>query len=528
MKKYNIIVRTLAILFSMAFVTSCSNFEDLNEDPTKSTNMDPNLLLPTIQMYLTNDYQEWHRHFMYPGGFVQQWCGDWGTVEYGCLAIKSDPYMAELWLRRYTRLSKNLIDIVERTKESPRTANINAIGRIMRVYVFNQLTDMYGDIPYFDGGAGYYSGTLKPKYDKQEDIYNDFFEQLEIANNQFDPNGDPVLYDHYYDGDINKWKKFCNSLRLRLAMRLVKVNPEKAKKEAETAIKNGVMTSNNDICLIHFENLANPSAGPGRGNGLANRFRQEPRNFRYAKRLIEYMESTSDPRITIYGGCYLDDGKDTDITGIVYAATGNYTDMARPTDRFDWEESPETRVLKVNGEDIEVAGKYLLLQPSKWFMAYDAPYINMSYAEVELLAAEAKLRNWDVSGTVADRYEKALRASVEHMTVYGAPAVSEAAIDRFIQKNALVSGSEMEQINMQLWVGNILNPFEVFANWRRTDIPEIVFTNFDPGRNQSGGKTPRRILYPVEEQVKNGENYYEAIGRVPGYDWTIGVWWDVQ
>ena len=81
---------------------------------------------------------------------------------------------------------------------------------------------------------------------------------------------------------------------------------------------------------------------------------------------------------------------------------------------------------------------------------------------------------------------------------------------------------------MQIWVGHIFNPFEAFANWRRTGIPEIVFLNRDPARNQSGGKTPRRLLYPVEEQIKNPENYQAAIDRVPGYDWTVGVWWDKQ
>lgn len=527
MKKH--IVKIVSAFIIACSIISCDDFEKMNEDPTKSTNMDPNLLLPTIQMYLTNDFQEWHRHMMYPGGFVQQWCGDWGTVEYGCLGIKNDAYMAELWLRRYTRLSKNIADIVERTKDNPEMANINALGRIMKVYVYNQLTDMYGDIPYFDGGAGYYTGVLKPKYDKQEDIYNDFFEQLDLAYTQLNSNGDQITYDHYYNGDINKWKKYCNSLRLRLAMRLVKVNPAKAKQEAETAIRNGVMESNSDLCMIRHENLANPSAGPGRGNGLSNRFRAD-RNFRYTSKLIGYMEETGDPRITIYGGCYMDDGDYTDITALIFKEKGSYTAMARPTARFDWEENPQAISLDVygNGTPVEIAGKYQFLQPSKWFMALDAPYINMSYAEVEFLIAEAKLRGWDVPGTVAEHYEKGLRASVEHLTVYGAPAVAATTIDRFVEKNALVTGREMEQINMQLWVGNVLNPFESFANWRRTNIPEITFLNYDPARNQSDGKTPRRLTYPIEEQVKNGENYDEAIARVSGYSWTVGVWWDVQ
>lgn len=520
----------LVLSLSCGFI-SCDDFGDLNEDPTKSTNMDPNLLLPNLQMMLTNDYQEWHRHFMYPGGFVQQWCGDWGTTEYGCLAIKNDAYMAELWLRRYTRMSKDLVDIVERTKDDPEQANINAAGRIMRVYVFNQLTDMYGDIPYSEAGSGYYGGVLKPKYDLQQDIYDDFFHQLDLANAQLNEGGDLITYDHYFNGDIKKWKKYANSLRLRLAMRLVKVNPEKAKQEAQTAIQNGVMESNSDLCMIKYENFANPSEGPGRGNALANRFRQEPRNFRYSSRLISYMEETADPRIRIYGACYLDDGAQTDVTDLIYEKRKSYASMARPTDRFDWENYDDPNVvteavtIQLNGEDVTVEAKYQYLQPSNYFMAYDAPYINMSYAEVELLQAEAALR-WNIGGSVEEHFKKALRASIEQMTVYGAPAVSEANIQKFIDTNSLQSGKELEQINMQIWVGHVLNPFEAFANWRRTDIPKIVFLNRDPARNQSDGKTPRRLLYPVEEQVKNGDNYNEAISRVSNYDWTTGVWWD--
>ncbi len=507
-------------------MNSCADFEDLNQDPDKSTDMDPALLLPNIQMYLTNDYQEWHRHFMYPGGFVNQWCGDWGTVEYGCIGIKSDSYMAELWLQRYTRLAKSIVDITERTQDDPGQVNLNAMGRVMRVYVYNQLTDMYGDIPYFEAGTGYYTGILKPKYDLQSEIYDDFFRQLDIAYEQLDPNADIVQYDHYYNGDVNKWKKFTNSLRLRLAMRLIKVDPERARKEAETAIRNGVMESNADLCMIKYENLANLSSGPGRGNALSNRFRQEPRNFRLSKKLITYMEDTSDPRIRLYSGCYLDDGQNTDITDLVYALKRSYSEMARETDHFDWEKNPEPILLTIDGKEVEVDGKYQLLQPAAWLMEYDAPYINMSYAEVELLLAEAAVRGWSGVGNAAAHFENALRASVEHMSLYGAPAVSAEALERFVTSNALKSGSELEQINMQIWVGHLLNPFEAYANWRRTNIPEITMENPDKERNQSGGKTPRRLLYPIEEQIKNGDNYREAIARVPGYDWTIGVWWD--
>ncbi|MCK9341153.1 MAG: SusD/RagB family nutrient-binding outer membrane lipoprotein [Synergistaceae bacterium] len=522
-KKY-----TLFLLISTLFLggfSSCDDFGDLNEDPTKSTGMDPNLLLPTIQMYLTNDFQEWHRHMMYPGGFVQQWCGDWGTVEYGCLGIKNSSYMGELWNQRYTRLAKNITDIIERTKDDPELVNINALGRIMKVYIYSQLTDMYGDIPYFNAGQGYYAGVLKPKYDPQEKIYSDFFTQLEMASQQLDGTKDKILYDHYYAGNIEKWRKFANSLRLRLALRLIKVDPQTAQKEAEEAISLGVMQDNGDICVIKYENVANPSEGPGRGNGLSNRLSAEPRNFRYSRKLISYMEETTDPRITMYGRCYLSDNR-TDVTQQIYNSVGSYTLMARPTSRFDWEENPAPITITVDGSEVAVDGKYQYLQPSAWLTAYNAPYINMSYAEVELLLAEAAHRGWTVNGSAETHFQNALRASVEQMTLYGIPAVSESAIQSFINANTLLPGSALEQINMQLWVGHTFNPFEAFANWRRTNVPEITFLNYDPTRNQSNGMTPRRILYPLEEQIKNEDNYREATDRVPGYDWTIGVWWD--
>ena len=127
------------------------------------------------------------------------------------------------------------------------------------------------------------TGQYKPKYDTQEEIYNDFFRQLEIADAQLRKGTDVIKYDQYYDGDTAKWRKYVNSLRLRLALRLIKVNPDKAKEEARIAIENGVMESNADLCRIKYENFANPSAGPGRGNALSNRFRAEPRNFRFSR-----------------------------------------------------------------------------------------------------------------------------------------------------------------------------------------------------------------------------------------------------
>src|SRR5690606_15343662 len=108
----------------------------------------------------------------------------------------------------------------------------------------------------------------RPKYDKQEDIYTDFFKELSESVAQLDASKDVNPQDLFYKGDVTKWKKFGNSLRLRLAMRLVKINPTKAKEEAVAAFNAGVFTSNEDVCKLDHENVQNDYEDI-RGNGTS-------------------------------------------------------------------------------------------------------------------------------------------------------------------------------------------------------------------------------------------------------------------
>lgn len=529
--KYQTIFIALLVMFPMILgTTGCSHFEDMNMDPTSSTDMDPNLQLPTIQLLQTNNHQEWHRYFIYPGGFMQQWAGDWATVEYGGKAKKNSSYMEQMWNKYYPGIVKNVVDMVERTKDDPAKVNINAVSRIMKVYIFSKLTDMYGDIPYFGAGTGYYTGVLNPVYDKQEEIYNDFFEQLSLASGALSNEKDPVLYDAFFDGDIDKWRKFANSLHLRLAMRLIKADPEKARAEAEKAIEAGVMTGYSDICYILHEDVANSNNDYDTGNGVSNRLLDSPKEsqFRLTTELISYMEDSSDPRIPMYGGSYLNDVARTDVTQEIYEAHGNsYKPMTVGAYKWTWEEWLPTITVTKDDVEYEVPGSYQKLQPSKLITAYDAPYIHMSYAEVQFLLAEAAFRGWTTGGTAEDHFAKGLAAAVEQMRLYGAE-INADEVDAFVAANPLTPGNELEQINAQLWVLHFLNPFESWANWRRTGYPDLTFYNYWPGENQSDGEIPRRMQYPLDEQIKNAENYQEAVARMGSDDWTNHVWWDKE
>lgn len=520
------------VLASMIGLTACVD-EDINKDPNTNPNMDPTMQITTAQVLQSNDAEAWHRYLIYPGGFMNQWSNDWSLVEYGGKGKKNDSHFSQLWTSTYPTIIKNVVDLVERTNGKSEYTNANAAGRILRVENFLRLTDYYGDIPYSEAGMAYYTGVFKPAYDRQEDIYKDFFKELKEAIAQFDESKDPIARgDLYYRGDLNQWKKFANSLRLRLAMRLVKVDPDWAKKEAESAVADGIFTSNNDICYVLHDDVS--STLPSGGNGLANRFLNgKSSTFRITKELISVMEKSKDPRILYYGGSYLEDDVRTDITKYLYAEYGKYEDIAIGAELFSWDDRATVKKNPIditldNGTTVSVPKLLQFMQPSKLISNPAAPFIHMSYAEVEFLLAEAAFRGYNVGGTPQKHFEAGLAAAVEQWTLFGAK-IDQTALNTFISANALKSGTELEQIATQLWVLLFLDPFETWANYRRLDLPkEAVFQNNYPTENESEGKSPRRIQYPIAEQTANPEGYKSAVDRLESKTdtWIERVWWD--
>lgn len=521
----------IALIMTVGFA-ACDDFEEMNQNPTTSTDMDPNLMLPTIQMQLSGErYETWRNSFIYASDWMQLWTGEYATVEIGGKGQKNDTYMSALWDREYSREVRNITDMVERTKDSPEQVNINAVSRIMRVLIFHRLTDLYGDLPYFTAGKGYFEGVLKPAYDTQEDIYNDFFEELALATDALDPSADQVTQDFYFEGNIAQWKKFGNSLRLKLAMRLVKVNAAKAQSEAEAAIAGGVMESNADMAIMYHNDAPFNGGGMG-GNGTSYTFMSaspDVSSFRICTTLAEQLESTGDPRITLMAGSYLDNKDRTDVSQEVYDEIGSYTDLSVLPSNFIWQAAGGTIEVDIDGAPTEVTGPLQLLQPAKALTAIDAPFIMMSYAEVKLLMAEAAFRGWSAGGDAATHYAEALAAGVMQYDAYGIELPDQGTIDAFVAANPLGAGTELEDINTQLWVNFAFNPMEAYSNWRRSGFPALAYPNVDPGINQTNGTIPRRMQYPINEYLLNEANLLEAVDRLEGGDdWTSRVWWDVQ
>jgi hypothetical protein len=513
---------------------SCNKFGDMNIDPTRSVNLNPALQLAQTQLQFSGDLEQNERlHVLLTMPMAQHIAGAWSN-QWGGMYVKQQQYLSLIWEKDYPGKILNIVDAYERTKDDPAKVNLNAICRIMKVYLFARLTDLYGDIPYSKASQSHITGVKRPEYDKQETIYNDFFKELAEAVQQLDPSKDINTQDLFYSGNVDKWKKFGNSLRLRLAMRLVKRDPVKARAEATAAFNAGVFTSNNDICKLDHENVQNDYVDI-RGNGLSGALNQgDLIGYRLCNTLINTMKNTNDPRLDYIARYYIDNPYKPfdriDITSQIKAQIGI---TGVNSGRFiwdDWQSSFDITVPEMGNAAYTVSNNIQKAQVANFLIRNDAPFLHCTYAEVEFLLAEACFR-WKLTlgGTYTDHYKKGLEAACAQLSLYpGGPAIPAARIEQFKNDNPLQLDKELQIINTQLWEALLMNGVEAYANWRRSGFPDLI-PGYYPGYSNST-TIPRRFEYPLSEKVQNTDNVNAAIQKIDGGvdDWTKRVWWDKE
>ncbi|RZL18937.1 MAG: SusD/RagB family nutrient-binding outer membrane lipoprotein [Pedobacter sp.] len=529
------IINKLTVLgITMVVLTaSCKKFGDTNVDPTRSSNMDPSVQLTTAQLRFSGDLNVNERtSFMMTMPLVQHIGGSYSN-RWGGIYFNSPAVMGILWEDSYGNDVVNIIDAVKRTSGVPERTNLNAVCRIMKVYTFARMTDLYGDIPYSEAGQG-----IKPKFDSQQEIYADFFKELAAASSQLDPSKDVVKGDVFYQGDVNAWKKFANSLRLRLAMRLVKVDLATAKAEAQAAFDAGVFTQNSDVCKLDHEDIRNPYEEVGKGNVKGNGISASFFNGgavpgRFTIPFLDQLRSTNDPRMKYMVKYYIDNAGGiptarVDITDQVVAQIG-YAGVG--PGRYIWDDWANSFNINVPGVGaVTVGNNDQKAQPANFLLRFNAPFLHLTYSEVELLLADATVRFGPTfGGTAAEHYRKGMAAGVQQLSFFpGGPTPTEQEINTFTQGNSLLPGRELELINKQLWVTLFLNGPEAYANWRRSGFPVLIpgVNNDEPGESLT---IPRRFEYPYTEEEQNRANFEKVLPALGGTDsWTGRVWWDKQ
>ena len=489
-------------VFSMLFITSCDKgFEDANVDPTYASSLDVKYKFPQTILYTAGQrYETWRGNFIYCSVMIQHlastqgyWNGDKYTL--------SNSYAGAFWEAQYPQTVKALEDMKAQLEADELTASPEyAMVRVLRVFTYHRLTDLYGDIPYSEAGKGYIDGVLRPAYDDQEFIYKDMLNELKEASDALSAGSSELgSADIIFNGDLSKWKKWANSLMLRLSLRLVKRDAALAQEWAAIAIQGGVMTSNADIAYVKHQT----------GNGILQNANGEvflaDRSSRISKTFIDFLQG--DPRLPIYAA--LPDGN-SDIA--VQKGLPNGYDTTTISD------AP-------GGDDMATYSEV----NSNLLQGLDAPMFFQTYAEVEFMLAESAVR-WGLAGgaaAVEGHYNAGVTAAMTYLELYSEDAaISSEAITDYLANNPYDSSNALEQINTQYWAAVFLNEYEAYANWRRTGFPVLTPVNY-PG-NVTSGTIPRRLTYFTGEAVTNKENYEAAVASQGADLLTTRVWWDAE
>ena len=552
-------IKWSSLFIGLICLCSCVDLTELNENPTKATSISPHLLIPTIQLTHSQYMQNTIRYFIYPGAFVNHWIGGWSMQEYGGKAKKNIAYMERLWVAYYPDIIKNAVALVSQTTDNPEEVNLNAIGRILKVEAFLKLTDYYGDIPYFEAGKIYNENIVKPRYDKQEDIYKAIFAQLDKALEGLDTETAGLAsFDCWCNGDRTLWKKIANQLKLRMALRIVKVNPVDAEKYAKEAIQAGVLEDKDILINKSYSNeLRRMMDWLDSGIGSS---------------IVAFMNGYNDPRRPLYFT--------TNVRHLVKKT-------AEPTGEKDQ-----------NNEDIYNESDILIRKGAQYigvpvgcelgnknggndnqrvyysFLAggYATPQPIMFAAEGWFLRAEAKLR-WTDAGqqSVKELYEKGIEVSIRNQKSYRqsdaaaawtekkltAPdwaAIDDAAISSYINDDTsspegytdpwkpeynsdpttsitvkwdegASNEEKLERIITQKWIAVFPNGNEGWAEVRRTNYPRYILT--PEGGNNSGSEIANeqlisRVKYPNSEGSINSANMPKDNSQ------NTRVWWDTD
>ncbi len=508
MKKINLYISSCII--GLALLASCDNgFDEMNINPIALISVDPAFQLNTAIVSSATGYNNLQYETIIVKQMINPFSGVGAAGQYN---QDNRGVTSGNWNRFYRSSLKEITTVISETREDPSRANLYHMARIWRAYSFMVLTDTYGDIPYTEAGKGFLEGIVTPIYNSQESVYDDLLNELETASAGLDASLSETSRDILYGGDISKWKKLGNSLLLRAAMRLSKVNPAKAAEYVGRAVSGGVMQSNEDnAVLYHNENFPNPVGN--QLNGGQSGF------FYMAEDFVEYLKTNNDPRLASIAVRYV---------GASSGVDHNETNANR---------SPEVQIGMPLGYDNTTVSE--AVERDNLVSLYDysqldrtrmgdaqAPTYFVTYAQTQLLLAEAVVRNW-TSGDAASLFQNGIRAHMEQLSDYGdATAIEESEINSYLQANPWEVDQAMEQINTQYWVASFLNGPEAWANFRRSGYPLLTPNPF-PGSDLQSEDFIRRLTYPDGELNVNDDNVQQAISRQGPDILDTRVWWDV-
>ncbi|MCD8193397.1 MAG: SusD/RagB family nutrient-binding outer membrane lipoprotein [Tannerellaceae bacterium] len=402
--------------------------------------------------------------------------------------------------------------------------NVFYITRIYYAFLLSMHTDTYGDVPTEYYVKGLLPPDLNVKYTKQSEVYNIIFQLLDEAITMIDPDDASQFMfdagdDRCFQGDIRKWLRFANTLRLRCALRISNADPETARTQGEAALLNdyGLMQSNADN-MRTVPKYAPVAQGGTDDGGSENIYCLMCFDWAMGAVMTKDLSNAYNGQSSVLDArCEVLWWRPSPYEDIMLGreSTNSYNGM-----RVGDPEIHETNatqyysvIRKLNGADQKQ------LDPNHWF-SYARAIVWLGYAESLFLRAEAALRSWNgADGTAEELFKAGIRASFDY---YGVGAQAETYINNL--KTDAFNGNDreamLEQIITQKWLAVFPNGNEGWAEFRRTDYPALL----NIVENNSDGDVPankfiKRIKYPDSE----GTNENRPADNSQG----TRVWWDI-
>ncbi len=511
---------------------SCTSLDEINEDPNNPVDVPSNYILTYVLTNLSKNYTSL-------GNYSSNLAG---TLQYVQVGITFDASRVNYYdwgtgsWSGYYDLLRN-IEIIN--KNAVRDANplYEAISLTLRAFIFGMMSDLFGDCPYSESLQAS-SELYFPKYDDQKEIYKGVLTDLSNANKLLSQSNissySIASGDVLYSGNIERWRKFTNSLRLRYCMRLLN------KQTDMNALGINIITEFNDAATYAFTSNSDNAKVSYIGTTAANSFQggalnsaNPPYSTKPCATMVDTLKSQNDPRLYRW------------LNPVLHKWDYNTTKVTAKTvknifgDPFSVEYWPATLADKVDtslyiglpmGLPLNTTLNFNKGTDNTTYPTERSPFISylhdrfrknvetyvqmdlMSYSEVEFLLSEAALRgNFSVTGTAEDHYKNGIVASMNRWGITdGANSFSFSKYYSSAKVNYSAATNKLERILLQKWISSWLG-IEPWFDWRRTGYP-----NLKPGPvAQYGAAMPLRFMYPSPNQdAKYLVNYNAAVEKL--------------
>jgi len=483
MIKYFKIKITVALCLILAVASCTKDFESINTDPNNPTSVPSTNSLGYVIYDFTNGFFD-----TWIDANEESYANQLGKIQY----IDESRYAFREGVinTAFATVYRDLQNLkqVMKDADTDKKVNMKAVAMTYSAFIWQIATDTWRDIP-FTNALGAEEGSINPKYDNQEDIYPAVMKMLDDANDLFNQKATDALGagDFLFKGNVTKWQKFANSLRLRMAIRISNVDAATSKKVIEEILGNPtkypIIESNDENAFMIWS-----GATPYQEPFYEDRYVSARDDHGVCSVLIDKLTELNDPRLSVYAKPAASDGK---YRGVIAGVRPGTFDMAA--------------ISRIGARFRDVAAGF-------------SPY--MRYSEVLFIKAEAAQRGWNAGISAADAYKAAITASMEEN------GIDATATATYLAQSSVAFSNSLGQIYMQKWLCLFKQGHEAWAETRRTDVPKLAAApySFYPGHN----RPPFREPYPTNEYNLNTDNIKAHWDKVTDRLWGQQMWWDTR